>query len=68
MSKTPDGWKSVTAKYFPAANSVRIPINSTEVYPKYMKYLFEYLKIPQDAKIVFKDRTIEGGVKEWLKE
>ena len=64
----PPDWKHVTAKYFPAANTVRIPINSTELYPKYAKYLFEYLKIPQDAKIVFKDKTIEGGIKEWLQE
>lgn len=60
--------KHASAKYFPSANTVRIDANSTEFYPKYLKYLFEYLKIPQDAKIVFKDKTIKGGIKEWLQE
>lgn len=61
-------WKKVTARYFPKANTVRIKINSTEIYPRYAMYLFEYLKIPLNATIVFKDRTIEGGIVEWLKE
>lgn len=61
-------WKKTTAKYSPSTNTVRIPVNSTEILPKYAKYLFEYLKIPQNATIIFKDRTIKGGIVEWLKE
>lgn len=59
-------WKKCGAMYYPRSNKVRINAKSTEFVPAYVKYLFEYLKIPQDATIVFTDRTIEGGVKEWL--
>lgn len=60
--------KKALAKYFPKANSVHINANSTEYYPMYLKYIFESLKIPENAKIVFKDKTIEGGIKQWLKQ
>lgn len=59
-------WKKITARYAPTTNTVHINADSTEFYPLYVKYLFEYLKIPQNATIVFKDKTIKGGVKEWL--
>lgn len=55
-------------RYFPKANKVRIPAKSTEYYPQYLQYLFECLKIPQNVTIVFKDKTIVGGIPEWLKE
>lgn len=64
MSET----KKVEFKYFPTANTVRIRANSTDFYPMYLKYVLEYLKIPQNAKIVFKDKTIEGGIKQWLNQ
>lgn len=56
------------AQYYPKVKKVKIDANSTDFYPQYLKYLFEYLKIPQNATIVFKDKTIVGGIKAWLKE
>ena len=58
----------VNIKYYPSANRVHIGTVSKNIYPGYAKYLFEYLGIPQNATIVFTDRTIKGGVIEWLKE
>ena len=60
--------QNFTAKYSPTTNRVRIHANSTEFYPKYLKYLFEYLKIPQNATIVFNDKKIKGGIEELIKE
>lgn len=60
--------KKAEVKFYPKKNKVKIKIDSTEIYPKYAKYLFEYLKIPHNATIIFNDRTIEGGIEEWLKE
>ena len=60
--------KKATVKYYPVKNKVRINAKSLDFYPGYVKYLFEYLKIPQNATIVFKDRTIVGGVEKWLQE
>lgn len=57
-----------TVRYFPTSNRVRISANSTEFYPMYVKYLFEYLKIPKNATIQFKDKTINGGIEEWLNQ
>ncbi len=58
--------KRCQARYYPTVNKVKIDANSTEFYPQYLKYLFEYLKIPQNATIVFKDITVIGGVTKWL--
>lgn len=63
--KNPE-WKKAMAHYYPNSNKVRIKAKSTEFYPQYLKYLFEYLRIPQDATIIFEDKTIVGGVKKWL--
>lgn len=60
--------KTPKAQYYPKVKKVKIDANSTDFYPLYVKYLFEYLKIPQTATIVFNDRTIKGGVEAWLKE
>lgn len=60
--------KTVSVKYFPTSNTVRIKANSTDFYPMYLKYVFEYLKIPQNATIHFKDKVIEGGIKQWLNQ
>lgn len=57
-----------TVRYFPTTNSVRIDANSTQFYPMYVKYLFEYLKIPKNATIHFKDKKINGGIEEWLNQ
>ena len=59
-------WNKTTATYFPKSNRVRIKAKSTEFYPQYLKYLFEYLKIPTKATIIFNDKTIEGGLDAWL--
>lgn len=64
---TPRDWKKATTHYFPSSNTVRIKADSTDFYPLYLKYLFEYLNIPQNAKIIFLDKTIPGGIEEWLK-
>jgi hypothetical protein len=56
-----------TVQFYSKVNKVKIDANSTEFYPQYLKYLFEYLKIPQNATIIFKDKTIIGGINEWLK-
>jgi hypothetical protein len=56
-----------TVQYYPKVNKVKIDADSTAFYPQYLKYLFEYLKIPQNATIIFKDKTIIGGINEWLK-
>ena len=58
----------VSVRYFPAANTVRIKTESKNILPLYAKYLFQYLKIPLNATIRFTDRTIKGGINEWLKE
>lgn len=60
--------KKGIVQYYPKVNKVKINANSTDFYPQYLKYLFEYLKIPQDATIVFLDKTIKKGIKEWLQE
>ena len=60
--------KKTTARYYPKVNKVRINADSTEFAPKYVKYLFEYLRIPQNATIIFNDKTIKGGVEKWLQE
>lgn len=59
---------NTTAKYSPSTNRVTIKAKSTDFYPKYLMYLFEYLRIPKNATIVFTDRTIKGGIEQWLKE
>lgn len=60
--------KRAQVRYFPSKKKVKISANSTDFYPLYVKYLFEYLKIPQTATIIFNDRTIVGGVEKWLQE
>ena len=60
--------RTCNAKYYPSVNTVKIKAKSAEFIPEYLKYLFEYLKIPQNAKIVFLDKTIKGGIKEWLQQ
>ena len=64
MDKT--NWRNTTAQYYKKTNKIKINANSTDFYPQYLKYLFEYLKVPQNATIVFNDKTIKGGVKKWL--
>ena len=65
MTKSP---KKPKCWYYPSTNIVKINVSSSEVYPIYLKYVFEYLKIPADADIIFKDRRIVGGVRQWRKE
>ena len=60
--------RTCSVRYFPSANTVRIKANSTDFYPQYLKYVLEYLKIPQNATLVFKDKVIEGGIKQWLNQ
>ena len=60
--------KKVNAKYSPTTNTITIKAKSTDFYPEYLKYVFVYLKIPQNAKIVFTDRTIPKGITQWLAE
>jgi hypothetical protein len=55
-------------QYYPKIKKVKIDAKSTDFYPLYLKYLFEYLKIPQNATIIFKDCTIIGGIDAWLKK
>lgn len=59
--------KKIKVKYFPKSKSIHIPAESTKFYPLYLKYLFEYLRIPQNATIHFTDKTIIGGVETLLK-
>lgn len=59
--------KKVQARYYPSVNKVKISANSTDFYPQYLYYLLIHLKIPLNATIVFKDKTIQGGITEWLK-
>lgn len=54
-------------KYFPSSKKVRIYTHSDSLYPRYLKYLLEYLKIPSGTTIVFNNKTIEGGIDQWLK-
>lgn len=56
------------AIYFPRSNKVRIDAYSYEFHKEYLQYLFMYLKIPQNATIDFKDKTIKGGIEKWLQE
>lgn len=60
--------KTCSVQYYPKAKNVRVKALSTNFYPMYVKYMFEYLKIPLNVKITFNDRTIEGGIEAWLKE
>ena len=57
-----------TARYYPSTNKLKINGKSTQFYKPYIKYLFECLKIPHNATIVFKDRTYTGGLEEWLQK
>ena len=54
----------ITAKYSPTTNTVRIKAKSNEITQTYLTYIFEHLKIPHNAKIVFLDKTIKGITKE----
>ena len=63
-----ENWKKAKAKYYPKKNTVHISAASTEFYPQYLKYYFQYLRIPENATIYFTDRVIKGGVEAWLKE
>lgn len=58
----------ITVQFYPKVNKVKINADSTAFYPQYLKYLFEYLKIPQNATIIFKDKTISKGIEAWIKE
>ena len=60
--------RTCKAKYSPTTNTIRIKAKSTEFIPEYLKYLFEYLKIPQNATIVFTDKKIIGGITAWLQQ
>ena len=55
-------------QYYPKVKKVKIDAESSAFYPQYLKYLFEYLKISPKATIIFKDKTIVGGIDVWLKE
>lgn len=68
QTTTPKDWKKAQAHYFPTSNTIKIKAKSSEFYPLYLKYLFNYLNIPLNAKIVFTDKTITGGIEEWLKQ
>lgn len=59
---------TIKAKYYQKSNLVKIKAKSTDFYPPYLKYVFEYLKIPQNATIVFEDQTIKGGIQAWLQQ
>ena len=60
--------KKVSAKYYASVNKVKINAYSTEFYPPYLYYLLTYLKIPLNATIVFKDKTIDGEQIDWLNQ
>ena len=68
MSRKKDKDNTLPAQYYHKSNTIKINANSTDFYPQYLKYVFEYLKIPQNAKIVFNDKTITGGIQAWLQE
>ena len=57
---------NVRIKFFPKSKKVRIYTTSDKFYPRYLKYLLEYLKIPSGIKIQFNDMTIEEGIDLWL--
>lgn len=54
-------------KYFKSINTIKVNVDSTQLLPKYAKYLFEYLRIPKNAKIVLKDKTYKN-IQEWINE
>lgn len=60
--------KKSKAIFFPQSNKVRIDAYSYEFHKEYLQYLFICLKIPKNATIVFKDKTIEGGIEKWQSE
>lgn len=60
--------QKVIVRYYPSVNRVRINAKSKEVYKTYLQYKFEILKIPSNATIIFKDKTIQGGIEQWLKQ
>lgn len=62
-----ENWKKVSVKYFPKANSLHIQTKSTDFYPQYLKYYLQYLRIPENAKLIFTDKTFNGGVIEMIK-
>jgi len=64
----PKDWKKAAAHYFPSVNTIKIKAKSTDFYPQYLKYLFTYLNVPLNAKIIFTDKTIPGGIEEWLNQ
>lgn len=40
--------------------TVSINTASTDFVPRYLKYLFEYRRIPNNYKIIFTDKTFEN--------
>lgn len=40
--------------------TVSINTASTDFVPRYLKYLFEYQRIPNNYKIIFTDKTFEN--------
>lgn len=59
--------KTANVQYFPKTRKVKIDAYSTDFYPAYLKYLFEYMHISPKSTIVFKDKTIKG-IDSWIQE
>ena len=57
---------TTNVKYTKYNNTVKMDIHSSQVLPKYLYYVFDYLKIPKNATIVFTDKTVKGGVQHVL--
>lgn len=59
--------KKINIKYNKRTKMVFIGAKSTEFYPQYLKYMLQYLHIPEDCHLHFTDKTIKGGIEEFVK-
>lgn len=61
--------KQIEIDYDAKNNTLYIGASKKDFVPKYLDYMLEYLKIPKDAKRIFKDDVTEQTpVCDWCKD
>lgn len=53
-----EDWRKVEILYDSKANQIVFPIHTSKILPTFLHYLLEYHNLPQNAKLVFLDKTV----------